>query len=209
MGITRRNRRSRRAAAGFALVMTLVVLVVLTISALSMMLLMKSGISASGNIAFRQAAVRVADLAIEDARTWILAQSTTTLNTDVAGRYYARYNAMDASNTAGFDPKSYDFTNSTLAKKYVDTNGNDTFSGYKIYYVIHRMAFAAGACSGGAACVAPPQAAGNVVTAGSSRSAGSGYQTGITGSVGLVYYRITAKVVGPRFNNRYVQAFVY
>ena len=192
-----------RASRGMALFMTLITLVILTISSLSMMLLMKSGATAAGNIAFRQAAVRVADLAVEGARTWLLAQSATTLQSDVPGIYYSSYQPT-------FTPQGFNFTNSTQATKFI-SGANDTFSGYKIYYVIHRMAVTAGVtCTDPSAeCVMPPTAATSTTGSGSSHSAGSGYQPQISGTTGLVYYRVTAKVVGPRFNNRYVQAFFY
>lgn len=188
---------------GMALLMTLVTLTILTISSLSMMMLMKSGATAAGNIAFRQAAVRVADLAVEDARSWLLTQSATTLQNDVPGVYYASYQPT-------FAPQNFAFTDNAQATKFV-SGGNDTFSGYKIYYVIHRMAATAGvACTDPSAqCVMPPTAATSTTGSGSSHAAGSGYQPQITGTTGLVYYRVTAKVVGPRFNNRYVQAFFY
>lgn len=193
-----------KAEGGFVLAMAVIVLLVMTISALAMMKLMGAGVTTAGNIAFRQAAVRVADLALEDANTWLKGQTSVQLQSDApANGYYA-------SNDLGFSPQTFRFTDAAIAKPYVAA-GNDTFSGYKIYYVIHRMAATPGlACSDPAAsCAMPVGAAGNVNSAGSSHLAGSGYQSAISGTTGLVYYRITAKVMGPRFNNSYVQAFLY
>ncbi len=193
-----------RGERGLVLLMTLIVLVMLTLSALAMMRLMGAGITSSGNIAFRQAAARVGDLAVEDARTWLQAQADTTLQSDSAANGYY------ATNDPAFTPQGWDFTDSTRAKQYT-SSGNTTFSGYQIYYVIHRMALTAGvACSAPTAgCATPPAASTSVTGSGSSHLAGSGYQGSVTGAAGLVYYRITAKVMGPRFNNRYIQAFVY
>lgn len=196
--------RSARGSRGFVLLMTLIVLVILTLSSLAMMRLMGAGATTAGNVAFRQAAVRGGDLGIEGARAWLLAQSAVALQSDSpANGYYA-------ANDPTFTPQNFNFTNAAAAKQYI-SGGVSSFSGYQIYYVIHRMAVTAGvACSDPTAgCVIPPAASTGVTGAGSSHLAGSGYQGSITGSTGLVYYRITAKVAGPRFNNRYVQAFVY
>ena len=189
---------------GFVLAMAVIVLLVMTLSALAMMKLMGAGVMTAGNIAFRQAAVRVADLALEDANTWIKSQTAASLQND------APSNGYYASNDPTFAPQNFRFTDAGAAKQY-SSGGNDTFSGYKIYYVIHRMALTAGvACADpSAACATPVGATASVTGAGSSHLAGAGYQAGISGTTGLVYYRVTAKVVGPRFNNSYVQSFLY
>ncbi len=202
----RRYRQSHGPAGsrGFVLGMAVIVLVVISISALMMMKMMDAGIATAGNIAFRQAAVRAADLALEDANTWMQGQSSLSLQNDApASGYYA-------SDDPNFTPQGFSFTNSAIAKQYT-AGGNDTFSGYKIYYVIHRMAATSGsACSDPtSSCVMPIGASSSSTVAGSSHMAGGGYQASITGATGLVYYRVTAKVVGPRLNNSYVQALLY
>jgi len=207
--LPRRNR-------GMVLLMTLVILVILTLSSLAMMKLLSSGITTSGNIAFRQAAVRVGDLATEGARTWIAAQSAVALQADIPTSGY--YSTDDPN----FNPATFNFYDPTIAVQYCSSQPcvagtNDTFSGYQVYYVIHRMALAGGgvgtlgtACSDPAAgCAQPPVASTSVTHAGNNATAGASYQSQINGATGLVYYRITAKVAGPRFNNRYVQVFVY
>jgi Tfp pilus assembly protein PilX len=64
----------RRKEHGIVLVMTLVILVIITLASAAMMATLRSGISASANIAFRQAATRTADVALNDALTQINAQ---------------------------------------------------------------------------------------------------------------------------------------
>lgn len=213
--VFRQVRQARGGSRGFVLLMTLIVLVILTLSALAMMRLMGSGITTAGNIAFRQAATRAGDLGIEGAFAWLKAQTPLALQSDdLANGYYAAIPPSDPTDPAYFSPQTFSFTDATKAKLFVDANGNDTFSGYKIYYVIHRMSTIPGAClstvnNTQVDCAAPIGASASVTGAGSSHLAGSGYQLNISGSTGLVYYRITAKVVGPRFNNRYVQVFVF
>jgi hypothetical protein len=74
------------------------------------------------------------------------------------------------------------------------------------------MASAAGTACPAALCLAPPfAAAAGGAAAGCSMDPTSASFCGAAaaGANSLVYYRITIKVVGPRQNNRYIQAFVY
>lgn len=203
---------SRKAAKGVILFMTLLMLVILTISGVAMMQIMDAGVSAAGNIAFRQASLRVADVGIEEARTWLQSQDASTLQSDQAqgasatqsnqGGYYA-------SSPLLFDPKTYSWT--TCVDKDVDGEC-DTFSGYKLYYVIHRMAQNSGAsCTAVATgCLFAMNASSAGTAEGQSQSGGTGgNQHNISGAGGLVLYRITVKVSGPRHNINYVQAFMY
>lgn len=194
------GRRPAGRERGFVLLMTLIILIVMTLSGLAMMLVMRAGVSTAGNIAFRQAAVRVADVAVESARTYILARSAVSLQSDdPANGYYA-------SQQPAFTPLGYDFTAAAGVSRDAGT-----VSGYSVRYVIHRMAMTAGvACSDPTAgCMFPPAASSAGTTAGTSHAGGSSYAGAISGTTGLVFYRITVKVSGPRYNNRYVQAFLY
>jgi Tfp pilus assembly protein PilX len=189
---------SMRHQSGFVLFMTLVMLVILTISGLAMMQVMNSGVSAAGNIAFRQAAVRVADVAVEDARNWMLGIAADNLTSSAASGVAYYYSKEDKT----FNPLTYDWDTKSkhLATKY---------SGYDLYYVIHRMAMNDGACSAvGTGCVFPPVASSSSTGEGSSHS-GNIYGTFIQGAAGLTYYRATVKVSGPRHNVSYVQVLMY
>jgi Tfp pilus assembly protein PilX len=209
-----RNMITLRHNQGFVLFMTLVMLVILTISGLAMMQVMGAGLTAAGNIAFRQAAVRYADLALEDARTWLQGQTAVYLHDNHPDDHgYTAWYDHD------FDPKSLDWTNNTIVHLYtanpdpdIDGDGDaTTFSGYRIYYVIHRMAVVQGqACSEpSTGCMFPPTASSSTVAPGTTASAGTGYTPPILGTTGNVYFRITAKVVGPRHNSSYVQAIMH
>jgi len=203
-------RTGARESRGFVLMMTLIVLVIMTMSAVAMMKLMGAGVATAGNIAFRQAAVRAADLGMEGgALSYLKGQTATQLENDDSANGYC------ANNDSSFSPQSFDFLSTSatttcqiIAKKFTDAGGHDTFSGYRIFYVIHRMAAASGfPCSSPSAhCVMPPVAAAAPDPAHIDPGV---YQAPIQGTTGLVYYRVTAKVVGPRFNNRFVQVFYY
>jgi type II secretory pathway pseudopilin PulG len=210
---------------GFVLFMTLVMLVILTISGLALMQVMGAGVSAAGNIAFRQASVRYADLALEGARTWLMTQSVTALHTDMPGSGYTSWVQQSYPTNAAtdFNPKTLDWTDAAVAHQFsaTDNGGTDqdidgdgdptTFSGYRIYYVVHRMANQGGVpCSEpGTGCMFPSAASSSTTAPGTTQSAGTGYSPPIQGNTGNPYYRITAKVVGPRHNTSYVQAIMH
>jgi type IV pilus assembly protein PilX len=189
---------------GFMLVIALIIMIIMTLSSIAMVMSLRGGISASANIAFRQAATRSADVAVDNAYQWVMTQmgnSTTALNNNLAPadsaeatvtsaeattlatrvRYYATMNGADSGCKKdgianAFTPTSYRFSETI--------NGGDGFpcaarvsgnpAGYTIYYVVHRMANTTEA-----ACLAAGGAAG----CGSCPTAGC-LQPAITGSSG-------------------------
>ncbi|MCX7627173.1 MAG: hypothetical protein N2Z69_01990 [Methylophilaceae bacterium] len=193
-----------RAQRGFVLFMTLMTLVLLTLSGLAMMRSTEAGVSASGNIAFRQAAVRVADVAIEHAVQWLKAHS---------GQSILNNAAMDDDGHTFYYPALGDFNPANHNWEGGSHLLPDRISGYDVHYVIHRVAQNAGDCASStdnAYCQYVPGASktGNSVMDGLSREFGGG-EGEIYDIQGSVYYRITVKVSGPRHNISHVQAFVY
>jgi type IV pilus assembly protein PilX len=194
---------------GFVLVMTLIILVVMVISAQGLMLMARSGVTSAGNVAFRQAAVRVADVAAEQAYQWVNAQTSasatamTTTDFDTRPGYYAIHNETDSdcSTTTDFAPQNYKFTKAGCAMTY-----GTRVSGYDLYYIVHRMAENTGACPG-ADCSGPSVTA--TPPGGCSNDPSAPDYCGNYTSTQHVYYRITVKVIGPRHNSRYIQTFVY
>jgi Tfp pilus assembly protein PilX len=193
-------RPEMRRQAGISLVMTLIILVVITLSSLAMVVSMRAGISAAGNIAFSQAAVRVADVGVKAAydrvKALIEALRTALNDPSTAEAYYVVHNdATGCTAAIEFAPESYDFMNPNCARELAQT------SNFRIFYVIHRLSTAAGQCSGAAGCQYTPQV--------ETTSTEGGTKPLPTTNSQFVYYRVTVKVVGPRNNNRYVQALIY
>jgi hypothetical protein len=208
---------------GFSLFVTLIILTIVSISTIAMVRMVNSGTSAAGNIAFRQASLRVADAGVLAARNWILARSASdplSLGANIGGAGYFAYTTYTAGKE-DFVPAAFDWE--TNGVKYYDPFGGSSTAlfngGYQVYYVIHRLArpsdMAASVNGGGAcsvtatACASPPQQAGVVSGEGQTQSVGSGYNAGIQIKPGLVYYRVTIKVTGPLRNTSYVQAYLY
>ena len=215
--ITTLSRREQQR--GFTLVFTLIILVVMVLTAQAMMIMMRGGSTSAGNIAFRQAAVRVADVAAEDAYTWV--NSITALGTGLENPapaipgYYAKFNEVNpaCSSSGTFSPKDYDFTNSNCAMAHTGSIVNRDpanvveVSNYRLYYVVHRMASGTGACTGGAGCSGPLVISVCRPPFSLDPSSPDYCKAGITST--RVYYRITVKVVGARHNSRFIQTFVY
>ncbi len=208
---------------GFSLFVSLMLLTIISISAIAMIRMVSSGTSASGNIAFRQASLRVADAGVMEARRWLLSQSVNaplSLGSNISGQGYYAYVSY-AGGTETFVPASFDWE--ANAKKYYDPNGGGSTAlfqgGYQVYYVIHRLArpsdmansvAGGGACSvTSTACASPPTQAGTVSGEGQSQSIKSEGNPGLSTQPGLVYYRVTVKVTGPKRNTSYVQAYMY
>jgi Tfp pilus assembly protein PilX len=98
------NKSCHQSQRGIVLIMTLVILVIITLASAAMMASLRSGISASANIAFRQAATRTADIALNDALAQINAQivpAATSLDANSGAGAPIRYAATMSSVPVG------------------------------------------------------------------------------------------------------------
>ena len=170
------------------LFIALIVLVAMTLAGLAMMRSVDTNNLIAGNLAFKNAAVSAGDAAVEAARTWLTTKTPGQLEADQAG-YFANWQPS-------FDPKTFDWTGSgTLV-------GTDGY-GNTIYYVAHRM------CNESAKSIdATDCAKVATVSVGSTKGGGS-YGSAPLAGTSLVFYRITAKIEGPKFTVSYIQAFIY
>ena len=142
---------------GFSLFVTLMLLTIISIATIAMIRIVNSGTSAAGNIAFRQASLRVADAGVIDARNWLLTTSTganpLALVANNANRGYYAY-VTYAGGIETFVPAAFNWE--ANAFHYLNPNTGAQFpGGYDVYYVIHRLARPtdmAASVAGGGAC---------------------------------------------------------
>jgi type IV pilus assembly protein PilX len=183
-----RIRAPRRAQRGVVLFIALIVLVAMTLAGIGMMRSVDTNNLIAGNLAFKNAAGSAGDAAIESARAWLTAKTPGQLETDQAG-YFANWQPS-------FDPKTFDWAASSMMVG-TDDNGNT------IRYVAHRI------CKESAKSIDSTDCAKvSTVSVGSTKGGGSYGSSPLSGT-SLVFYRITAKIEGPKFTVAYLQAFVY
>ena len=201
---------TRRAQGGVVLVVSLVILVALTIAGIALLRSVDTTNLIAGNLAFQQAASHSGEAGIEDAiRTYLEQQSREYLSADHLGEGYV------ASTPAAGNPADWDaYWNSTInpnpvarpvtAKTCVDracTLPTDA-AGNTVTYHIQRL------CQtiGNPLLLPTGCASGTQLAALSGGSLGSGSPQ--LPQVTQYYYRITARVDGPRNTLTYLQMIV-
>ena len=196
---SRRFADRRAGQRGTVLLIALILLVALSLAGIALVRSVSTSNIIAGNLAFQQAATHSADIGVENALTFLRASSgagVTTLHSSVLSGGGIRYVARreDPSPGASWDS----FWGSTLAGSgAVNTLPADA-AGNTVSYVIHRLCDNEGPPAH-PGCSAPP-----VDTGLASSSMGSGVVT-VAGDK-QVYYRVTARVTGPRNTLSYVQA---
>jgi Tfp pilus assembly protein PilX len=183
------QRALRKAQHGVVLFISLIVLVAMTLAGVAMMRSVDTNVLIAGNLAFRNAARSSADAGIEAARVWLSAQTAGALINDNVPGYYANW--QDSFNPGAFN------WGAQAALVGTDSNGNE------IRYIVHRMCAESAKTVDGTDCFKVTSA-----SSGSTKGGGSYGQTPLSGAA-MPYYRITARVEGPRNTVSYVQAFVY
>lgn len=179
----------RSAQRGAVLFIALIVLVAMTLAGIAVMRSVDTNNLIAGNLAFRNAATSAADAGIEGARNWLMAQTPGFLQDDQAAGYFANWQET-------FNPGTFNWAGQGI------NVGTDGF-GNTIRYVIHRLCRESGKSIDATDCTKVTTAA-----VGSTKG-GGGYGALPLSGGSLVYYRITAKVEGPRNTVSYIQAFVY
>lgn len=199
------KRTLRRAQQGVVLFIALIVLVAMSLAGVALLRGVDTGTIIAGNLAFRQTSMHVADLGVEAARAWLMAQPTSDLHIDrTTDNYFATWQAN--LDLLGNDPSKtdYDWTTS------VPVPSGSTYeppSGYTVRYVIHRLCENSGDPTGSSAnCVKVGGAAG---TAASGTKGAAAYGTYAISVPTSAMYRITVRVTGPRNAQSYVQATVF
>lgn len=181
---------------GAVLFIALIVLVAMSLAGIALIRSVDTANLIAGNLAFKQNATHGGDWGVEQGRAWLQSQAATALyNNDGSGRYYAAMQTgLDFTNTDPSKP-DFDWTSSAFDA------GPDP-AGNQVRYVVHRMCDLAGN-PGSVNCV-------RTTTGGTSDSTkgGATYGGAALPSTSQIYYRITARVTGPRNTVSYVQMMV-
>jgi type IV pilus assembly protein PilX len=191
---------------GVVLLVALITLIAMTLAGIGIMRSVDTGTLVAGNIGFRQAAVATADSGVEQARAWLLA-NVASLNGDqpALGYYSTRQDNLDITGNrteGGLDGVDWGGANPEQPVKAFDLGSVDS-SGNTVHYLIHRL------CSVPGSINAPAQSCATSTTSGlgSTQDAPdySGYGLKLKNQV---YYRITARVSGPKNTVSFVQAVI-
>ena len=183
------QRSLRKAQDGVVLFIALIVLVAMTLAGIAVMRSVDTNVLIAGNLAFRNAAMSAGDAGIEAARNWLATQTAGDLVNDQVPGYYANWQET-------FNPSTFNWgANSTSVG--TDSNGNE------IRYIVHRMCAESAKTVDGTDCFKVASA-----SSGSTKGGGSYGVTPLSGAT-QPYFRITARVEGPRNTISYVQAFIY
>ena len=180
--------RPYRGQRGVVLFVSLIVLVAMTLAGLAVMRSVDTNILIAGNLAFRNATVSASDAGLESARNWLAAQTAGGLINDQLPGYYANWQDT-------FNPTTFDWTQGLLVG--YDGNGNE------VRYIAHRMCAESTKTVDGTDCYKVTSA-----SSGSTKGGGAYGQTPLSGG-SLPYFRVTARVMGPRNTVSYTQAFIY
>lgn len=160
---------------------------------------MGAGTSIAGNVAFKEAATAVADVGVEKARVFILANATgNVLWTDnAAGGYVATWEPA-------FDPIALEWDSDPRVVRLPATSAEPSFGATRnqTSYIIHRLCEVDG----------PPFAAGQKCSDASIKTSGS--KAGVSAATPDVepdpqpFYRVTSRVKGPRNTFSIVQVIL-
>lgn len=192
-------RPSLRRERGVVLLMALIVLLAMTMAGLALMRSVSTSNVIAGNMAFQQAATQSADAGVEAAANFLSTSLPGALDTSVTSGGGVKYLAYRQVPAAG---QSWDsFWTNTVPAAAVNTLPVDA-AGNTVTYVIHRLCNNDGIPLTVVGCTTSP-----VDRAGSLGGSMGGGVVALNAPPES-YYRITARVAGPRNTLSYVQVVV-
>lgn len=176
---------------GVVLFIALIVLVAMSLAGIGMVRSVDTGNLISGNLAFKQATLNASDLGIETGFQWLLTQAgTTALDANIpASGYYANPPANDA--TLDWTDIANWGGSVVLA---TDAAGNTT------RYIIHRLCPGVGTVTSQVCAIS--------TTSGTAGGGSSSVGSTVFTSTNSVYYRIMARVDGPRNTSSITEAHI-
>jgi type IV pilus assembly protein PilX len=202
MQLNRLPERLSHAAArrqrGVVLMIAMIMLVAMSLAGIALVRSVYTTNIIAGNLAFQQAATHAADTGIETAIAWLAARSRgAELYQDVPASGYLS-SRQDPNRSGGQTWSDYWEVLKTAGAVRTLTQGG---SGNTVSFVIHRLCNAPGDPFTGVGCVSAPPTP--QATSGSKGAGVIDIQVS-----NAVYYRITARVAGPRSTASFVQAVV-
>lgn len=205
---------------GISLIVVLIALIIISFAAIGLLRSTDTGTLIAGNLSFKKTALASGDAATEAAFAWLAANAAGgTLFVDVpASGYYATSangcdmtgnktpnDATDDMDWVGGAPKV------NCNESALTVNPAGVANGYTTAYVINRLCNAAGDPTAVVAADGiTPMTCARVqggTTSGSTKSGGYYGNLPLAGA-SQHYYRVTARITGPRNTIRFVQAFV-
>lgn len=172
------SRRQR----GVTLIVTLILLVVMLLGGVALARLGEVGALASGNAAYRDAAVQASEVGINSAYTAV--QAIVDEETDVAGWYWAKAQALDSDGM----PATLDWTSAPEL----------TLGQYRVRYAVERL------CTGVGAITDPIRQCVNKIK----RPIESFTTAERPDPPTAKLYRVTVRVTGPRDTQSFVQSLL-
>ncbi len=199
-----RNSRLPSSQRGVVLFLALIVLVAMLLSGIALFRTADSGVLTAGNLALQKSAVSQGDRGIEAAVAWLDANAGTVLLHEdptevgyVDTPFYIA-NALNDQPTTGQGWLAW--WNGYVATHTPSVLAPDPNTGHAVAYLIQRLCAANGE-SKAAGCSRSP----DTETEGGSQDAG---KPGRYEKPGAVYYRIIARIDGPRNTTALVQVIV-
>jgi Tfp pilus assembly protein PilX len=186
---------------GVVLFISLIVLVAMTLAAIALLRSVDTANLVAGNVAFKSSTLNTTDRGIETAYRWLVTNAgAPALNNDDSANAY--WSSRPATEPDWNDPASW--ANAVCVNGCAaDANGNRT------YYVVHRMCTQRNTTYNGVGPTGQQNSCATLTatgtsSTGNSNNAGSfSFQT-----TPQLYYRVTARVVGPRNATSVVQSMV-
>lgn len=191
--------KPRTKQSGVVLMIALIVLVAMTLAGITLVRSVDTSNIIAGNLAFQQAATQAGDTGSEAAITWLQTNfAGITLQQSIPAQGYiaARQDPAVGETWDAF------WTNTLVPNGQVVTLTQDPSTGNTVAYTIQRMCAQVGDPAVPLTDCAVLQAAGG--------SSGSSKGSGVIALQysSQVYYRITARITGPRNTVSYIQTIV-
>jgi Tfp pilus assembly protein PilX len=199
------TRGNPRRQEGVVLMIALIVLVAMTLAGLGLIRSIDTGNLVAGNIGFRESATATGDSGIEAARAWMLANKFSLDGDNPAAGYYStRQDSVDITGvSSGTSNVDWGGTDPGQVVKAFDAGTTLDGTGNHVFYLIQRLCSIPGSKNLPLqSCTVSP-----VTGQGSTQSAPTYQVRGLLVD-SAIYYRVTARVNGPKNAVSYVQAII-